>query len=216
MSNLIDFMVIHRKEKSPYFEQTISSLKGKSYFTLENSHRDYFPESRVESYSLGTSEYVSFVDDDDVLYDITALESHIEKTKPSAIYTNSTMFYEYGNLPPRNMYKDDYSHDMKKCFDGKTFIHQLIVVKREIALLAAQRARETQAEHNFPMMFDQAMMYEVALITDWEYFPVSCYGWRLWSATAQEHSSVRCRPWDLLRVYKQKFESRYLEFQTHK
>jgi hypothetical protein len=208
-------MIVHRKEKSPYFEQTIASLNGKSYFTVENPHRDLFPDSRVESYSLGTSEYVSFVDDDDLLYDISDLESHIEKTKPDAIYTNSTLFYNpEEKIPSRNMYKDDYTHVMKNCFDGRTYIHQLIVVKREIAQLAAQRARETQAKHNFPMMFDQAMMFEVALITDWEYFPKSCYGWRLWSSSAQEHSSSRCRPWDLLRVYKQKFESRFPEFKN--
>lgn len=182
---MIDFHVLHRPEKSPFFGDAVSSLHDASVLTQECVST--FAKSRMEMYKCGHNPYVSFCDDDDSVQNIKSVVDYVkEHGNVNALYTNSNIIDETGRVLRQN-YKPDHQWNKIDLLAGKFQIHQLVVIKRDLAVEAAERTYAYLLENENDSMFDFVFFLEIATLTDWVYFPHTCYNWRLWNSNLQLH-----------------------------
>jgi glycosyltransferase involved in cell wall biosynthesis len=204
---MIDFHVIHRSKKSPYFDEAISSLGDNSVYLLEDTTDQGY--TRMQAYSMGTNPYVSFCDDDDVIQNIEKVTDYLRQNDVNALYTNSDIVNAEGNLYNR-FYKDDHCYSYEELIRGRMQIHQLVVIKREIAERAAIAAYQNMKDLGISKAYDYAFFFEVARLTNWTYLPEVCYKWRKWNSTVQLHYRLNNDPTKIRKYY----ETRYNLEQT--
>ena len=180
----IDFHILHREVPSPFFDIAKKSL-GSYPVQLIRCDGD-MAECRTRAFTIGDKEYVSFCDDDDYVMNMDIVEKYLAEHKPNALYTNSDIIHGDG-LFLKTFFPSDHQWDYDLLFAGKKQIHQLAVVKRDLAILAANKASEVLKKLNIETGFEFAFYFEVSNLTHWDYLPVSCYGWRLWSMDRQLH-----------------------------
>ena len=183
---MIDFHVILRdgKEPSPFQEKALLSLMGRNVYFIFNN--EGYISSRVKGYSLGTSEYVSYVDDDDVAVDVD-LVYDVLKSKPTALYTNS-LIIDQDDKHLNTLFNESHVHDPKLFSEWRIMIHQLAIVRRDIAIESAEHTAKFVTKYNLPLMFDQVYFHVVSNLTDWTYLPKICYHWRHWNFDKQHFS----------------------------
>jgi hypothetical protein len=178
--------MLHREEKSPFFDEAYSSVPFSPFLVLANN----FAKGRVEGFSLGTSEYVSYCDDDDlVLLNKEQLVDLVD-TKAPAMYTNSYIKYEStGKMVPFGTNK---VWDWESQRSGKLYVHQLVIVRRDIAQEAAEFAMKIISAHgiDYQVAFDMIFNLRVGKTCGWVYHDVMGYVWRKWNPEIQIHPRI--------------------------
>jgi glycosyltransferase involved in cell wall biosynthesis len=142
--------------------------------------------ARQQGYAMGTADYVTFMDDDDLVLNLDPLAAFVATNKPDAIFTNSNVMDSDGNIlnqwcPP------SFTFDKDLLFGGVgARPHQLLVMKRTL-VTSAMKGVEECAKYlgvtdvvGWPC--DYALILEIALISNWQYFNQVCYDWRMHSA----------------------------------
>lgn len=182
---MIDFQIVHRSTgTSPYFGDAMFQLAGESVYV--SSDKDGFAKTRTHMYSAGRNPYVSFCDDDDLVTNLDVVKTYISETGAPAIYTNSVIINQHG-LQSHNFYNPTHKWNKTEFFNGKFQIHQLTVVRRDIAIKASEAAYKKLLGANEDNIYDAIFFMEVAALTDWIYLPEVCYHWRLWNSKIQLH-----------------------------
>jgi hypothetical protein len=185
---MIDFNILHRKVKSPYFNQAVDSLSGESIFLVEDVYKSQ-TVARMRAYTLGTGEYVSFCDDDDVVSNLPIVKDYLEKTKAPAIYTNSNVIDKDGNVI-RLFNNENYKWNYTDMCNSKIQVHQLTVIRRDVVEEVIYKTHQKMIDLNAPNLFDYSFFFEVAKVCGFTYLHEVCYNWRIWDSMQQLHSTL--------------------------
>ncbi len=196
---MIDFHIIHRAQKSPYFQQALDSLAGESVFVFEDKFKSQ-TISRMFAYTKGTNEYVSFCDDDDVVRNLDKVKEFLIQTKAPAVYTNSNLVDSEGKLI-RTFNSDDHVWSYEDMCNLRQQIHQLVVIRRDVAEKAMFTAHQRMLALNAVDVFDFTFYFEVAKLCGWTYFPEACYDWRQWDNGVQLHTTLSRHTGDIAAHY---------------
>lgn len=167
--------MLHRGTRSPYFMEARNSLPANA-FVIET---DDFVKGRIQGYSSGEAPYVSFCDDDDFLNIAPETIAGLLSGEP-AIYSNSTVLYQ--DLNRTRMLQSPHTWSWQGQLSGGVTVHQLTVVRRDIALEAAMFAEKFLKRNNLNVfLFDLAFNMFVGSRYGWKFIDVNAYTWRHWS-----------------------------------
>jgi hypothetical protein len=184
---MIDFNIVLRPQGSPFLEEAVDSLNGENIIFTSGPN---LAIARLKMFRQATSQYVSYCDDDDIVVNLNNLKNYLIEHKCKAIYTNSIFIDSKGDKIGQQ-YSSEHEWNRTNFLNGKFLIHQLVIIDREIAIIAAENAIRKLDDDNDAYYFDQIFFAEVALLTEWEYFPHVCYKWRKWDTQKQIHTSKK-------------------------
>lgn len=188
-------MLYRKSGKSPYYNEARRSLSGESFFELQDIGS--IAQSRDAAFKLGTNPYVSFCDDDDYVMNIAAVKTFLtEYPNTPALFTNSQIYSTASKTNSQTL-SEDFQYNKNELFSEQISIHQLVVIKREIALEASDNVIKKMTEDNNFQAYEYALYFEIALIADWAYLNQKCYTWRMWNSNIQDHykTGARCKVW---------------------
>lgn len=133
-------------------------------------------ELRSRGYAMGTSEYVSFCDDDDTFLNIDQIIKEAESGTP-AFFTNS--IYNHEGYPSLMLYPPDFKWSGVESYK-QYFPHNPYIVKRDIMIEAVENAKKrilsSDIQHSNSGV-DFAIGFEVQLLVGWKYLPIDGYVW---------------------------------------
>lgn len=132
-------------------------------------------ELRSRGYKLGNSNYVSFVDDDDVYLDLELIKTEIEQNTP-AFFCNSLLTYVNKNA---TKYISDPTWSGLSSFLRKP-AHNPYFVRRDIINIALDNAyKNILRDKNITNCgVDLAIAFEIQRLVGWKYLPTTAYHWR--------------------------------------
>lgn len=179
---MIDFHIITRnKATAPHLDEALFSLRSESVHIID--HCTNIQDGRLEGYLEGNNDYVSFCDDDDFVIDIPVVKEYLCNHEPLSLYTNSTILF--GSSKP-DFYNSNYQHQDDDVLSGKSTVHQLMVVRRDVALAAVSIVTK-KLPPSMNTAFDFAWQLQVAKMVGWQYLPSVHYAWRHWNSSVQTH-----------------------------
>ena len=167
--SLIDIHIGVLPERNTFYN-AIDSIEHPqvSYYLIRDA--ESILELRSRGYAMGTSDYVSFCDDDDVFLNVDMMVKEAEKGTP-AFFTNSWM-KEDGHMSV--LFRDDFMwKGIQSYIYG--YPHNPYVVKRELMLEAIKRARERILDSNDSFRntgVELAIGFELELMVGWKYVPM--------------------------------------------
>lgn len=132
-------------------------------------------ELRNYGYGLGTAEYVSFVDDDDLMLNLDLIKAELEKGTP-AFFTNS---HVVRGRSARPHYRSDF-----QWLGPETYLracpHNPIVVRRDVMVAALEMASKSlMADPKYWKAADLAIGCAIQTLVGWTYNPGTCYQWNI-------------------------------------
>lgn len=179
---MFDVLVIQTQKNIEYWESTFKSLQSQP-ITVHKIQGD--GKSQLENFliwpDICTSEFISFVDDDDLVPE-NAFEkcyNHLQQNPHiKSLYTNS-LCVDYVKNQEKLLYQDhewSIDHHLKMSFVP---VHQLIIVQRKLVQYAISRLKQLDEYKKMVQYANEKILwYIIATQVPWYYFPEVCYIWR--------------------------------------
>ena len=184
---MIDVHMGYSPNNVQYRRLALESLNHPGFNVIEVSDANSALELRTKGIQRSNAEYISYVDDDDLLVNPDIISKYIQYQKPNAVFTNSNIIDSTGKCL-RNWLSSGFHFNQSELIKGNQRIHQLYVVKRELANRAIEQtnnvAKLLKVEHIKEWPCELSFVIEVAKLTQWKYLPEICYAWR-------QHSSIQ-------------------------
>lgn len=136
---------------------------------------------RKEGYSLGTAEYVSFLDDDDIMMNMDIIKSEIEKGTP-AFFTNSTI-YNKDTKNSKPYFSDDFVWGGIESYKNEIVPHNPFIVKRSLIQDAFSKIEANKTT----LHTDLYLEWEIQKSTGWTYIKDCCYRYTINSENAMHN-----------------------------
>lgn len=188
--------MLHRGTKSPYFIEAQSSLPDDTTII----ETDDFMRGRIAGYQSGTKPYVSFCDDDDYLNLSIPMLNDLARADIPAIYTNSTVLYQ--DTGRTRLLQSPHSWLWADQQSGRITVHQLTIVRRDVAEHAINSTLEFMGEHHVnPLLFDLVFNMFVGSKWGWHFVDVNAYTWRHWNVN-QSHRGLGSQVDSVRRLFK--------------
>lgn len=207
---LIDIHCIKRATSNSlllnYQQEAVSSWPASplvNYHIADEDKTVGFANKRAASFKLGTGEYVSSVDDDDLLIAPNALAmfEHVADNKPLFIQSARMMIDQNGK--PIKLLKDAVAEcSLRTVLQSHATVSQLCIVRRDLAEEACDKALRvlTSLPSNFIGTFDLIYYLELLKVTSCQRFELPVYQWRCYGAN-QYHQVVRKELNTIFRMY---------------
>jgi hypothetical protein len=169
---VIDFHVLIYEGTEPsQLQEAIGSVHGPGTVHVVQNHGRSIFEGRVEGYQLGTADYVSYLDHDDLLLlPVDDLNTYLEQQEPDAVFTNSRIVMPDGRITlgvaeevgPTYKYRP---HNL--CVFRRDYISEILDRLRHRSTIMASLAQGV----------DTGSRREVLIDNKWTYWPEIMYQW---------------------------------------
>lgn len=185
MNNQIDVHVLSLPfENKKWEEECLERLKQESNINIHLVPGIFknIKQSRINGYSTGTSEYVSFVDPDDLIepgiftkcQNVLDLNPHLV-----GVYTRSSIIDEHSNIiqPYMRNYREWRDIYM---FQDLFEIHQLVVIRRKYSNIVNKQIQllTNEGRHTSDTYHEHLRYTLLGLLAPWKALPDLGYHWR--------------------------------------
>lgn len=176
MLPLFDMTETHRG----WLSQCVESIPDNTNVIFAQGIQDALLTARINAFSQGTGDWLSFVDWDDLVTSndafVQLLDFHNSKQNVSMVFSNSNVIDEQGIVKSR-VFSDAHKWTFQTARERYVHAHQLVLLKRSVFDQAVKILNTIEAER-FQGAADQGLFLTLGYLAPIEFYNKTLYSWR--------------------------------------